>query len=182
MGNARQMLGMVVAAANGLLDDGQQSALSAQIAGAFAAMPVIGGNIVRLARTKDWDGLTGAIGSYIDIQEAGSRTSSIEVSTNVPVTSSSVSTASSSSRVDASIAQQLERTKAALEYSDNLGAAEKAGACEALEEARKSAETGDAGGLAEWLSKALELASNAAGAARAVLDLAPILIGMLPKS
>ena len=68
-----------------------------------------------------------------------------------------------------------------LEYSDSLKTVEKAEACRALEEAKKSAETGDVSGLAGWLSRVLELTSKAAGTARAVLDLAPILISMLHK-
>lgn len=86
MGNARSMLAMCAQAAEGALDDSQQSALVSQITGSFAAMPVVGSNIVSLARKRDWYGLMGAIGSYIDVSEAGARTVSVSASATAEAT------------------------------------------------------------------------------------------------
>ena len=180
MGNARQMLGMVVAASSGMLEDAEQDALSAQIVGAFAAIPVMGTNIVRLAQRKDWNGLIGAIGSYIDVQEASSPSRRTSVTNYAPVTNRNISTASSFSSSSMTFDVQFERTKAAVEYSDSLDEGEKEVLIDSLDEAKKAAEDGDHKGLAEKLGSILDLAKKGAGIAKAVLELLPMMVSLLP--
>lgn len=148
MGNARSMLAMCASAAEGALDEGQQAALAAQIVGAFAAMPVIGGNIVALARDRDWYGLVGAISSYIDVSEASSR------STAVTATSS----ATASVRLDLSVFFDIEEA-ISLEIGLTDSCKDELGRL--LREMAVSAQKGDAAAVSDKLRKYLELGANA---------------------
>lgn len=108
MGYSRQLLSMCVDAMRGGMDDDQQKALTSQIVGAFAAMPVVGRNIVTLANNRDWNGLIGAIGSYIDVQEAGRH------STSINVASSAVA------RTNVSMRQHFNASFRAIERADGI--------------------------------------------------------------
>ena len=86
MGNSRTLLAMCIKAAEGGLDEGQQSALVSQVVGSFATMPVVGSNIVRMARRRDWYGLIGAIGCFIDVSEASSDTVTVKATASAEAT------------------------------------------------------------------------------------------------
>lgn len=160
MGNARNLLGMCAKAAEGSMDDAQQSALAAQVVGAFAAVPVIGGNVVQLVRKRDWYGVVGAIGSYIDVSEASSQKTEV----------SACSSASASASVDLSVVFGAEDALANASGADAETRKELVGLLRELVAAaqRKDAET-----AADRLRRYLEVGGNVA----AVLEwLGPILM------
>lgn len=151
MGNARQLLSMCVAAAGGQLDEAQQLALSTQVVGAFATIPVVGRNIVSLAGQRDWDGLIGAIGSYIDVQEASSRTVSISAA------------ASSTASATVSLRQDFCAAFRSIERADGLADSQKERLEELLSEMEQAASSSDrrtfAAKAAEWLGIAADSAT-----------------------
>lgn len=162
MGNARQMLSMCVEASCGRLDEAQQAALSAQVVGAFAAMPVVGSNIVALARSRDWDGLTGAIGSYIDVQEASSP--------GMRVSASAVATATATAKQDFYTAFR------AIERADGLTDQQKERLEELLSEVEQAA---SARAPKAFAAKAAEWLGLAADSATVVTACAPFLAKLL---
>lgn len=111
---------------------------------------------------------------------------SVNIETNPHITVSpnieASANAESSTLSEQSLAQQIDRTCTVIEYSDGLNPAEKAEATQALTDAKRAAQSGDYKTLADKLGKALEIAGKGVGVAKAVLEVAPMIIGLLPPA
>ena len=183
MNDAYMLQERVVRAQHGELSEEEETLLVRQVEGIFSFIPVVGRHIVSIARKKDWDKAFYAIGGYIDMCQQGEQNGNVfHIDNSSTNTATSTANSSSAAVTEQSVTQQIERVKIAIEYADNLKPEEKAEATLALTEAERAARSGDTQALAERLGKALEIASKGAGVAKAVLELAPMVIGLLPPA
>ena len=144
MSNSRELMNKCSLAASGLLEESQCAALVSQVVGAFNSMPVVGRNIVSLARSRDWYGLVGAIGNFVDVNEASSHQTHV----------SATATANTNLTISTNLAVRI------IERDNSLSDEQKDLLEDLLEEigTTKNSQT-KARKLAEWLSVASDSAT-----------------------
>lgn len=151
MSNTIALQSKVMSAAYGELSDDEQSSLVEEVRGAFNGIPVLGVKIVRLADARNWRGLFGALGTYIDVETASSQKGN--------VTAQSFSSATSTVNIDMTAVIDVQR---AIYASTEINDADKARLVELMRETIDAAQRKEPVGVAEKLREWLEVSANLA--------------------
>lgn len=153
MGNLRNILDKCQEAADGKLSEEEQSALASRVKGVFASMPMFN-RVIRLAETRDWHAVEGALANYIDVQEASGHATSItqNASPYIDAHSENVNNVTSTSSATAMSSATFLEACQAVEEVNSLDEEQKAELVDLLNGARKAK---DDEGLAKEAVKSL---------------------------
>lgn len=152
MTNTFDMQSRVYSAIHGELDESQQTALVEEVIGAFSGYPVIGNKMVKLARDRQWNGLYGALGNYIDVEGNASKQTTVIAQSN--------SNAVASVNIDLTIMIDIQK---AIYESDELSEDDRAELVRLMREIVEAAQNKEhqkvGERLREWLSTAADFAT-----------------------